>query len=241
MWSNGYVGVWHLQGDPGAGAGSQPDSTTERKAGTALDVSSDQRVEGQIGKALAFDGGDVVRIDDSASSGALGQVLAPFTLSAWVNLADNVDGTVLARRESSTTQWQLELERIFLNDTAPTLIWDDGSGFQCVVAATTAMPRGGWHHVAATLDAGLAAALFIDGAPVGASAASSCSGPPVFHAIDVAIGARWAGEPNPGFALAGGVDEARVENVARSAAWIHAQFLSMTGAFAVPGALEALP
>ena len=48
-WSEGYVGVWHMDGDPSGSAGGVPDSSPSGKHGSALNMSADDLVEGMLG------------------------------------------------------------------------------------------------------------------------------------------------------------------------------------------------
>ena len=88
VWSNGYVGVWHMDQNPGA---SQIlDSTTYLNHGTANDMALGDLQPGRIGDGLYFDGstgatGDYIRVpsngtDELSISGASPQL----TLEAWV-------------------------------------------------------------------------------------------------------------------------------------------------------------
>src|SRR5690606_38973349 len=59
VWSNGYAGVWHLEEDPGGTAPQIVDSTGNGNDGTSEgEMGSDDLTEGQVAKALDFDGSD---------------------------------------------------------------------------------------------------------------------------------------------------------------------------------------
>ena len=81
-------------------------------------------------------------------------------------------------------------------------------------------------------------AFYVDGTSAPFSQENFCSSAPSVQAIDVAIGARWAGVPSTGFGLSGTIDEARIETEIRSPAWMSAQHRSMTNTLVTVGEVE---
>jgi hypothetical protein len=199
-------------------------------------VQSDASGEGRVGRGLTF-GGGVLHVTGSATSTPL-DITGPLTLSAWVR--PNGQGTVLAKRSGSVSQYQLQLENCS-GGPCPSLIWSNASDAQCIFGTTAPITTGAWHHVAVAVDAtGQPERFVVDGMSVAFGAWNGCSGTPQHRDFDVAIGARWAGTPPAtGFALSGMLDEVRVESVARSQAWLEAQHASMIGSFATLDAPQA--
>ena len=136
----------------------------------------------------------------------------------------------------------LQLEDFGVGGPQLSLIWTDEFGAQCVFATEAFIPAATWKQVAVAFEAnGTPAHFTIDGASAPFSQLSACTGTLQSTPIDVALGARWAGVPNVAFALAGGLDEVRIENTLRTPGWLHAQFLSQSGGWLVPGNVEQRP
>jgi len=233
VWSNGYAGVWHMDGDPGGTSGGIRDSSPSGKHGTGINMSGSNLVAAYIGRGLSFDGSQVVRIDGSAAAGdPLDIVGGPLTISAWALLSGSGQGTLVSKREGSEVQWQLQNEAITGgNDFNPSFIRGDGSS-QDGWNRTDSYSAGAWYNIAVVADAsGVAQAIYMDGASGSLDSWGSGTLTPIHLDIDVAIGARWGGAPSPGFAFAGTIDEVRISSVARSSDWMAAQHLSMTRAF----------
>ena len=90
---------------------------------------------------------DIVNIGTDGDS-----MLPPFSLCAWVNPDTITSGTIIARRDGSSHQWQLYLisgGRLALKET------DGGSwpSNASLGTPTTALSVGGWQHVTVTVNA----------------------------------------------------------------------------------------
>lgn len=191
------VGHWTLDETSGT---SLSDSSGNGSAGTWIDGGdndvSGETATGQIGNALTFDGSvTVVDLGNSGSGSAL-DIIFPLTLMAWVQTTDT-DGTIIARRDASTVQWQLCIHSGFLR------IYGDGA----VKAGDGAsVADGTWHHVAATVDASGNVTYYTDGVSTAGTVTISSS----HRTIPASIGARWNTYPALGFQLFGLIDDVRV-------------------------------
>lgn len=134
-----------------------------------------------------------------------------FSVTAWLRLAPGKTGTLLARGSSSAATRAIH----FL---AADLGADGRSDLQAIVGglansnAQGIGPRfddNAWHHVALVHDAAAASnRLYLDGAPLGAAAASGSANP---GGIDLLIGARRStGNTGAAQVLDGDLDDVRV-------------------------------
>jgi len=234
VWSNGYVGVWHMDGDPSGTPEGIPDSSPSAKHGTAINMLADDLVEGHLGFALDFDGSDdVVGINGSHAIGdVLDIVGGPLTLEGWIYPTGG-NGTVVAKRNDGSTQWQLQIEHVTAGaDFNPSFVRSGISGGSDFWYTSASYSLGSWYHLAVTAGAdGAAQAIYVNGVSVPITASGSGDLVPRHVPTPVSIGARWAGPPTPGFLLTGVIDETRVSATQRSDAWMAAQHLSMTRSF----------
>ncbi|KPJ58221.1 MAG: hypothetical protein AMJ46_14500, partial [Latescibacteria bacterium DG_63] len=232
VWSNGYVGVWHLK-EEAAGTGTADlyqDSTSNVNHGD--DNVSATGQEGQNNGGQEFDG-----VDDHAlvpdpggawefSDGGLDAGTSNFTISAWVLYdATGTESypTVVKKGGGSSTNngyWfnyqktpdQLDL-RLSNGSTRPILSSD----------ASIGMADGKWHHVVVVLTRGASdtAAFFRDGAAVGGGSTTDISGTSLTGTEDARIGSNQGTTYRP---WKGNIDEVRISSVARSACWIETAY-----------------
>jgi biopolymer transport protein ExbB len=220
VWSNGYRGVWHMNG-----SGSCPDSSGFGNHGADNPTLA---TAGRIGGARFFDGSDdYIDCGDDPSLAITGAV----TVSAWVKPA--ADPYPVMRVLSKKSAWDgptgyalavyPQLDEVHHVSSGG---WPFGVGLPPNVDT-------GWHLVAGTTN-GTTAAIYWDGAAV-----TSQSGTFVLAAgvVRFSLG-RITGAADFFY---GAVDEVRVSSVARSPAWIRAQYLSTADLFISYGPDEEAP
>jgi len=219
VWSNGYGGVWHLKEDP---AGPPPqflDSTANPNDGTAQN--SPVQAAGQIDGSLSFDGTSDRNVN--VPHNATLQFPTNMTVSGWARTT-NADGQarlIVAKWNSTGSARNYWLGK------------PDASFFRFYVDATQnvgislgLINDGLWHHVVGVADAAAGLLrLYVDGtqratAAYGGTSQTGTSVLQIGNNPD-STAQNWNG----------GIDEVRVANVARTAAWIRAQHLSMADAF----------
>jgi len=82
VWDDNFAGVWHLSQDPTGGAGCIKDSTGNNNDGTPQgSMTSDDLVDGKVGKALNFDGSD--DYIDCGNDASITGVTNNFTMELW--------------------------------------------------------------------------------------------------------------------------------------------------------------
>ena len=173
--------------------------------------------------ALAFDG-----VDDYATTGVKPELgLATFTLEAWIRrdgegmtFTTGVGGlrlTPIATKglgEGDGSNIDCNYALGFWGDVLGADFEDAATGANHPVTGATAIPRGEWHHVAATYD-GTAWRLYVDGKLDGEAAANATPRADSVHPFAIASAVGSDGVPH-GF-LHGALDEVRVWDRARTA------------------------
>ncbi len=225
VWSNGYGGVWHLRETTG-GAGAIKDSTSNANHGTDGN-SPALGAPGKLAGAIEFDGvnDDVVIGDYSAlefTNGTQGAVSFWMKVNAYPTLGDGIivdkyDSSVgyggyFFRMKDVDTDGTLDDLRLFVHGTANCNGCGAGPNLLNV-------PLGQWLHVVSTIDliAG-STGFYVDGSLVMNEAG-------IYGELVSANALTLARASGGSFAFfSGAIDEVRVSNVARSAAWITTEY-----------------
>ena len=234
VWSNGYLGVWHLNGS----ASPLPSSTAGGLSFTRQNSHSDFVALGQdgiVGGSAEF---DVVTEGDDAHKGYLSisdknktlTGLKTMTIEMWVNQREYVNGRRLLYRKTGN-------DRAF--DYLLGISSSLGKGFlQCTFGTTNTTEEvaqadvtptfyfteeeavGAWRHVSLVFDSvdSKTATAFVNGA-----SANSRSVNEDYVILptgdDIKLGNLGGNQAFPGR-----VDEMRISGVARSADWVEATF-----------------
>ena len=229
VWDSNYVGVWHL-GEEQAGTantGLYQDSTSYNNDGTDNVAAIGQ--DGSIGDGQQFSGaGDSI---DIAHSDELNLTDA-MTLSFWVNPSE-ASGNFNRVIEKGAFGFQ---DSYYFgggagtNDLGFYLNWE-GNPQPVIDTADNVLSVGTWQQATVTLTSAGDATLFLNGAIIGTGTYS---------------GGAFAGNTedlhlsfsNSSYDFAGGIDEVRISNSARSSDWVAAEYLTMTDSFASFGGEE---
>lgn len=180
---------------------------------------------GKIGNGVLLDGlNDYVEI---ASTTALKYTGGGLTLSAWINAdaAENNQGDIFSKPWNSSGQYNY---RLIYNSSQGLTLSLTGATVYNLSTATSVVPRGGLHHVAATVDAAKNVAIYVDGFLVASDVHTVTSWVPVSGDTNSALcigalfpfGTGWAGDVTQAFK--GIIDEARIYTRALSAGEIDA-------------------
>jgi hypothetical protein len=223
-WSNGYVSVWHF----GEAAGVPHDSTGNGANGETVAAYGDvnQGVAGRIGNGCSFPGGSYI----SASGANLPAGSSPRTLSAWF--------------EKSPTRIVFPGEEIvgYGNNSAPGDrfgLWIGGNnsvpnalGIESQGSTRTFVWSGdfNWHCLAAVLPAGQADSsgvnLYYDGTENTSASGSGTIDTTPDELCFAAIPGYHTDDTTYDFK--GILDEVRISNVARTANWLWAEYMTMS-------------
>jgi hypothetical protein len=202
VWSNGYVGVWHLKETTG-GAGAIKDSTSNANHGTDANGPA-LGSAGQVGNAVSFDG-----VDDLVDLGTGSSLNVSYlTIDFWVKANSWVtDGGILAKGDDTYRQYW-----IWTYGGAVSFEVDEGTLQNS--AWTPAL--GQWTHLALTYD-GVNVTTYRNG--VVENTYPQATGPIDAQAPSLKFGNI------PGYSYANvALDEVRISSVSRSAAWITTEY-----------------
>ena len=227
VWRNGYNAVWHLAEDRAGGDSRDVyrDSTGQGFHGHDGVRSNDKR--GVIGNGEGFDGDeDSISIDGGLLNGA-----ETFTLSTWVR-PDDLDNDAAIFRHRSV-----------LGPDTRILMMEDGSVHLELNGDTARTARGvierrAWGWWTMTFDGHnpdpqSRLRFHLNGEPIDIVSSEYIDRRIIESSLPFQIGRNDEFE--------GSLDEFRVARVVRSASWLRAQHLSMTGAFTHLGTMEVRP
>jgi autotransporter-associated beta strand protein len=201
-WTGGYTGVWHLNSTTVTDSTVPQQNTTSNATLTS---------SGKIASALVHNGTSQHAIIPNASELNL---LNNYELSGWFKLAaadkptsGNYRSLFTKETDPNTRNWWLSI------NSAGRLWWKSSAGID--VTSPTDLADNQWHYFSAVHD-GSAARLYIDGIEVATGSA------PANEAQTT-----WAirlGSENSTRWFKGTLDEFRIANVKRSAAWVRAVY-----------------
>lgn len=201
-WTGGYTGVWHLNSTTVTDSTVPQQNTTSNATLTS---------SGKIASALVHNGTSQHAIIPNASELNL---LNNYELSGWFKLAaadkptsGNYRSLFTKETDSNTRNWWLSI------NSAGRLWWKSSAGID--VTSPTDLADNQWHYFSAVHD-GSAARLYIDGIEVATGSA------PANEAQTT-----WAvrlGSENSTRWFKGTLDEFRIANVKRGAAWVRAVY-----------------
>ena len=225
VWDANFKGVWHLNLDPSGAAPQEKDSTANQNDGTSGGaMTSDDLVQGQVGKALSFDGvDDYVEVPDSDSL----DITDAITIEAWIKPQNIAGGTewhhVVDKGDSyGLSIYNTKEIRFLLAGTTGTDWWNTG-----IYASEDV-----WQHIVATYD-GSQRKIYVNGVE---KASISDSGSIDSLTNVLAIGAD---SPNPpgSWKFNGTIDEVRIYNRALLAEEIATHYHNQNGpaSFISPG------
>jgi len=211
VWNSNFKGVWHL-GETSGGTGAIKDSTSNKNNGTDYG-SPILGATGEIGAAIQFDGTDDFLIVPENASLHLGSGL---TIEAWVNIdvwGDWKDIVFKGGGNAGDSDYQFAL----VNSG---FAWDGTyAGTWRTKYFATSTDTGTWIYAVVTHNT-VTVKFYRDG-----SENSSQSDQGAIYESTYQLGISREGAANTGY-LDGRIDEVRVSNAPRSAAWIKASYES---------------
>jgi VCBS repeat-containing protein len=223
VWSNGYVGVWHMNGNP-SGTQTIQDSSSSNVDGTATGMDATNQVNGPIGGALKFDGtSEYIRVA-TTSTDPTAVDPSQLTIEAWANSTGDTGFAERIVNRRHTVLIPFESYGLATSSSDGTKLVN-ATGTPDLAGTTGSLPADRWRYVTGVLS-GSTSSLYVDGAlnatDTGVTSLGSSDD-------DITIGAGEMGLTSTVSQYwRGGIDEVRLSNVARSAAWTAAQYASMT-------------
>ena len=237
VWSSTYDAVYHF-GNAVTASGTVMDSTNQVN-GTNVGSTS---VTGFLGGGQSFDGvndrvflGHNISLLDGAASA---------TISGWVqtgNLSQNAGIVSIARVNllnviHDDSRAALELTGTELHVTAKADVLD---GNHTLTTTSSPVTANTWLYVSAVIDyANDRIDLYVDGSLILSQATSFPRNVEAGNAENASIGASGSGN---GSYFSGLLDEIRIQSTGRSAAWLSAEYASMTGTLVTAGTEQVIP
>jgi hypothetical protein len=222
VWDSNYIVVYHLND---ATTSTITNSTVTTAPCTKKAANEPIGATGQIGTGQDFDGtDDIINCTDVNTLDGLTNI----TTEAWVKWEGTANSTTsertAVRKQGTNGSWALGVGWDTAAHNKARFYVGNGTTFYSSNDSTTNVATGGYFYIAGTYDANIVR-IFVNGAQqnsntIGAKTLSSTTS-------QVTIGAygttseRWNGV----------LDEVRVSNIARSAAWLAASYKSETNAF----------
>ncbi len=194
VWTNGFVGVWHLNSN----SGTMPNSTSTSADGTSYGGIA-SRVAGKAGYALDFDGSnDYIDLGDNASL----EGFSSMTESFWMN-ADSLSGYGVPFGKESI--YKVDVES---GNHTRFLTGNNWGG--TIINSNSTLSTATWYYVVA-VNSGSGKYMYINGVQ---QSQSSSGGSVGSNTEKAGIGGL-----NAGYVFNGRIDEVRIANTTRSAAW----------------------
>jgi hypothetical protein len=217
VWSNNYVGVWHLKEATGT---QTNDSTSYANHGTPSSSDTPTQDTGQIDGALYFNDDGAPERNVSVTDNNTGLDLpSAMTVSGWVRTSDNVNDPGLIVNKWSNTASEQNYWLGKLSDTNIAFYVDGGSSN--VTASLGLIDDGAdFHHVVGVADptgGPQKLRIYVDGIQRDSTGWDGSS-----YTADTAL--RIGNSPAAAQEFKGTIDEVRVQSTNRSAAWILTEY-----------------
>jgi hypothetical protein len=212
VWDSNYKGVWHLSGS----TLSTLDSTGNANNGTNNGATT---TTGKIGSAGSFDGAtDYISIPDSASwdfsTGA-------FSVSMWFKKTSEARGDIFNKKSSDSND---DVGLLLEDDETMDVYFKIDTVGDVVVSNGHVFSLNAWHYATMVRDGSSNLTTYIDGSPDGTG---TSGGNMNNNSADIWIGSNHDDFMAPSLAHTGLIDEIRISNVARSAAWTSFEYNNM--------------
>lgn len=225
-WNTNYAAVWHLEETGSGNLGDYNDSTSNNNdgqgGGGTADYVPSPSGSGKINGAQSFDGSnDYIQVSHTDSINPTAKI----SIEGWLNL-DTTNDTYLISK-GVNTRYEFRLWRV--DDTnayiQPVFVKTDGS-FYYVSSQTATISTSSWNYIAYTFESSTnEMKVFINGSAVSDPTISVLSAS-YGSSDDICIGCR-----NNNNFIDGQIDDIRISNNVRSAAWIAASYKSETDIF----------
>lgn len=232
--SEGYVGVWHLDDEGGATVDGYRDATTNAAHGTGVNLTTEARVDGRLGKALQLEHARTQWVKVDSEKRKLFDLTTQLTFSIWARARSygntkSVDGRALVGYETifakGDNSWRLQKfgVRSWHNppaDLVEICVEQAPKGDLCVIGRTD-MKLDTWYHFTGVHDYPHVK-LYVNGQleMVDKYTAPWTSGD---HPVGIGNQSQF---PDRGRSWDGVLDEARVMNVVKNAHWIKLDYES---------------
>lgn len=228
VWTDRYVGVWHLSEDPSGPAPQMQDSTSYMHEGSTWgSMVANDSVDAMFSNGLRLDGvDDLLHIAHNATLDGTSDF---GTLELWLKWTNSSDGDYqIVMTSSNRFTPGLEDGYEWASEEDGDHFFSPWSGdVNNYNIAPDPFTDGVWHHLLVTLDyAAKEVHVFVDNNPIFAVQGNVTVNWTSMASPDDWL---WGGNPDrPTRYFDGVFDEIRVSDIVRSADWRLAQYMSMT-------------
>jgi len=210
VWDSNFKGVWHMKD---LTTSTIEDSTSNNNDGTKKAANEPTQADGKIAKAQSFSGDDWIDVNSVS-------IYQQFTIEAWVKVGLNQEGVIYGADGSILLN--AKYNNHFTSGTKAGSIC--GGAWNSLLESTTTASADVWYKVAITRDSSkYRYSIWVNGVEENYKTESgtipSCS-----YGRWLGVGQNYAGTKF-GY-LSGTLDEVRISDTARSAAWIKASYNS---------------
>ncbi|MFI5339006.1 MAG: DUF2341 domain-containing protein [Candidatus Methylomirabilales bacterium] len=228
-WDTNYKAVWHLDESGNGTAGEFKDSTgvNNGQGGAGSSAATPAQATGEIGYGQNFPSNDYIQVANSTSLNT--NITSQLTMEVWVKLTTPSNNQKVMGKTPIGSGYLLAVQTGGLYPE----IWDSaGTDYSFTSGTITANT---WTHLAVTWTTGGSMIGYINGAQVNSIAASTNNIGTTTNVLNIGK-APWGAQ----FYVAGLLDEVRISNTARSAAWILTEYTNQSapGAFYTVGAAQ---
>ena len=231
VWGSNFKGVWHLKEDPSGTAPQELDSTMNDNNGTSNgSMTSDDLVEGQVGRALDLDGSD--DYIDCGNNVSL-DITDVITIEIWVKKVDTDFKVVLSKSVGGDSHCTYNVG--FLSDNKMFFSYNDGNNWigyhsKCII------PTNKWTYVVWVIDTSTGNIIFYANGAFADIVGGLPSSLPSTQNVVTIGGSKYSSEHFNGI-----IDEVYIYNRALSASEIKAGYNNQNdpSAFIVAGTPES--
>ena len=205
VWDDNFAGVWHMEETSGV---TIADSTIRNNVGTKrAETEPNPSTSGQIAGAQTFDGNnDYVQVGTSSTLNPS----SAMTVDAWVFISNNSNyGTIFGRWNNSTNSYWIGTNP----STSQVAVYFSGS----LIYTTSSFPVDQWVKISVA-HSGSAVSVYKDGVYLGGGNSGSITASSIYTSIGYDYN-------RTNYPFRSKIDEVRVSNIARSAAWIAAYII----------------
>lgn len=235
VWSNDFAAVWHLEESGDGTAGEYRDSTANAnhgQGGGGTGSAVPTRVAGVTGYAQQFDGGDYIDCGGVVHDADNDQI----AVTAWVQFSSLATEMAIAGEYGNpdfASGWLFALQGNVANDPLRLLL----PGVISHYSGVSGLAAGTWYLLAVTYDK-QHVRFFKNGEQISAHAQTAAVVPATRNLFLGAFNIAGTASSK----LSGLLDSSRISSVARSPAWIAADYASQSapGTFAAAGTVADL-
>jgi hypothetical protein len=211
---NGFQGVWHM----GQSQGPVLDATVNNYNGTLSDTAP-LAATGAIGNCMRFNGkNNFITIPGTANSTLNFPEQGNYSVSAWV-FVDTLDTLYAKIIEKNNFQYKLQIDCFKAWSFSE---FENGVGYRLTNYRASS---GLWVYLVG-VRSGASQYLYVNGQCVTNTMYTLSDTAGRRASTDVYIGKASPGNPVPGCYFKGRIDEARIENRARTADWIKLSYMN---------------